>query len=71
MPAEYNAFKAQLEKTVIFKDHTDRFYSDFGFGGYYSITHYSGLNVFIPWSTTSPFIPDYQQTEWYKAVYAE
>jgi hypothetical protein len=71
VPTEYNAFKAQLERTVIFADHTDRFYSDFGLNQSHPVTHYSGLNVFIPWSQTASLIPYYQQTEWHKAVYAQ
>ena len=73
MPTEYQAFKSQLERTVIFKDHTDSFYSDFphGFGGTVPVTHFSGLAVFIPWSQTSAFLPYYRETPWYRAVYAE
>ncbi len=74
MPAEYQTFKAQLERTVIFKDHTGSFYSDFpqGFGGsVVPITHFSGLAIFIPWSQTAAWVSDYRQTEWYKAVYAQ
>jgi hypothetical protein len=73
MPAEYNAFRAQLDRTVIFRDHTETFYSAFPttFGTTIPVTHYSGLNVFIPWSGTSAFISDYRQTEWYRDVYGE
>ncbi len=73
----YNAFKAQLDKTVIYAGHTDTFFSQFRngssmFGGQFiPVTHYSGLNVFIPWGRTESLFPDYQKTEWYKAVYAE
>ncbi len=72
MPVEYNAFKAQLERTVIFKDHTDSFYSGYPRitdGSVVPITHFSGLAMFIPWSQLSAYIPYYVETEWYKAVY--
>lgn len=65
----YSAFGAQLEKTVVFADHTDRFFSNMGRNGYYPVSDYSGLAVFIPWTGTSVIIPYYQQTEWYRAVY--
>lgn len=77
MPTEYNAFLAQLEKTVVFKDHTDKFFSQFKNGGTYvggqtiPVTHYSGLNVFIPYAGTTLLIDAYRQTEWYRAVYAD
>ncbi len=70
-PTEYNAFKTQLERTVVFKDHTEYFYSDARFNnGTVKVDHFSGLAVFIPWSQTKALIPNYQQTEWYKYVYA-
>ncbi len=72
--AEYNAFTQQLARTVIYDDHTETFYSEVGNrldGRFITIDSFSGLNVFIPWSETVSFIPDYRQTEWYKAVYAE
>jgi hypothetical protein len=72
MPTEYNSYKAQLDRTVIFADHTEYFYSAPQINsGRVKINYFSGLNVFIPWSQTLPLIPAYQQTEWYKAVYSQ
>ena len=72
MPVEYNAFLAQLERAVVFKDYTEYFYSDSRFDeGTVRVDHYSGLNVFIPWNETAPLFSDYRQTAWYRAVYAE
>ena len=71
MPAEYNAFRAQLDRTVVYAGHTGKFYSDFGGGGYVSVEHFSGLAVFIPWSRTASLFEMYRQTEWYKDVYSE
>jgi hypothetical protein len=74
-PTEYNAYKTQLGRTVIFKDHTDRFFSGWPrpYGSLHPIdeNHFSGLAVFIPWSETSSFVSAYQQTDWYKYVYAQ
>ncbi len=69
VPTEYNAFKTQLEKTVIWNGHTNRFYSDFGLKQSHYITDFSGLAVFIPWSGTASLQDMYRQTDWYKAVY--
>lgn len=71
-PAGYNAFKAQLEQTVVFAGHTSEYYTNaFTSQGPKPINHFSGLNVFIPWSRTSSLFEEYRQTEWYKYVYAE
>jgi hypothetical protein len=68
---EYLSFTAQLAKTVVFSDHTERFYSDFGQRVSHPINHFSGLSVFIPWSGTSTKFPAYRNTAWYKDVYGE
>lgn len=68
---DFDAFRAQLERAVVFAGHTDTFYSDFGARTQHPITHFSGLAVFIPWSATTSLVPSYQQTEWYKAVYRQ
>jgi hypothetical protein len=74
-PTEYNAYKAQLGRTVIYKDHTAELFSGFPRynGSFHPVdkNHFSGLAVFIPWSETASFIPDYRETEWYRYVYAE
>ncbi len=70
--AEYKAFAAQLQKTVVFKDATETFTSDFGkVGKRYPISNHSGLTSFIPWSGTEVLMPYYKQTAWYAAVYKE
>jgi hypothetical protein len=72
-PTEYNAFKAQLDRTVVYKGHTDSFYTDaFLNKGLIKINdNFSGINVFIPWSRTESLKSYYEQTEWFKAVYAQ
>jgi hypothetical protein len=69
--ALYTAFGAQLRRTVTFADHTDNFYSDYPSfsGSIVTVKHFSGLNAFIPWSGTTLFTADYQQTNWYKDIY--
>jgi hypothetical protein len=70
MPAEYNAFRAQLDRTVVYCNSTKRFFSIFDHGGYVDVKHFSGLAVFIPWSGTNPLMDMYRQTAWYEYVYA-
>jgi hypothetical protein len=71
-PNEYNDFLAQLGRTVIYAGHTDSFYSAaYANSGFVTVNHFSGLNVFIPWSRTTPLIPEYQKTNWYKTVYTQ
>ncbi len=75
-PVLYNEFTAQLKRTVIFKDHTETFWSAYrsGQGGregtFITVDHYSGLDVFIPWRGTASMMDMYRQTDWYKIVYA-
>lgn len=72
----YEQFAAQLERTVVYKGHTRMFPTMFPSGR--GITpmpiapeHYSGINAFIPTSATAGLTRDWQQTNWYKAVYGE
>ncbi len=68
---QYRAFTAQLEKVVVFDDHTEMFYSDYGVRTTHPINHYSGLNVFIPYVAWNSLIPAYRETQWYKYVYEQ
>ncbi len=65
----YDAFVAQLGRTVVFTRHTPQFYSAQTNGGAKPITHFSGLDVFIPYPATSGLNAIYQQTAWYSAVF--
>lgn len=62
------AFKAQLDKTVTSRYHTNQFYSGYGAGNkyYHDINYYSGIS-------TSAMVEHYstlwQQTAWYKATH--
>ena len=62
------AFKAQLDKTVTSRYHTEQFYSAYGSGNkyYHDINYYSGI-------TTSAMVEhystDWQETAWYKATH--
>jgi hypothetical protein len=69
-PTEYNAFVAQLNRTVVYKGHTPTFYSRFSGGGREDIIHFSGLATFIPWSGTVPMFDSYYGTAWFGDVYA-
>ena len=72
----YEQFSDQLEQTVIYKGHTEKFPTIFILGN--DITpmpidpqHYSGINAFIPTSATARLTPVWEETEWYKYVYRE
>lgn len=69
-PVLYGAFLDQLEKTVVFSDHTDYFVSAWG-SGLFKIDHYSGISAFIPTARTEKLMPDYRNTGWYRAVFAD
>lgn len=75
VPTEYNAFRVQLDRAVVYAGHTERFFSAFGGdgGGYVTVNpdHFSGLAVFIPWSRTASLWEDYRQTAWYGYVYGD
>ena len=72
----YEQFAAQLERTVIYKGHTEKFPTAFPSQSIItpipiSPEHYSGINAFIPTSATARMTSSWQQTEWYKVVYVE
>ncbi len=62
------AFKAQLDKTVTSRYHTDRFYSAYGSGNkyYHDINYYSGISTS---AMVEHYSTDWQQTAWYKATH--
>lgn len=72
----YEQFAVQLDRTVLYKGHTDCFPTMYP-SGYYltplpiTTSHYSGVNAFIPTTATDKLTPFWERTEWYKAVYAE
>ena len=61
-------FKAQLDKTVSSRYHTDQFYSAYSSGGsyYHNINHYSGVTTSYKSKT---FKGDWENTAWYKATH--
>ena len=61
-------FKAQLDKTVTSRYHTDRFYSGYGANGifYHDINYYSGISTS---AMVEHYSTDWQQTAWYKATH--
>jgi hypothetical protein len=75
------AFRNQLDRTVVFADHTETFFSNYpiqGIGTDIPVTHYSGLSTFIMpnsvWNgstNVNTLTSSYRQTEWYKYVYGE
>ncbi len=67
----YDAFVAQLGKTVTYKANTPTFWTRYGGpdGLDIGVTHHSGLTAHIPTSATSSLNQVYQQTAWYKAVF--
>jgi hypothetical protein len=72
-PAMYEAFTSQLALTVVYSDHTEQFFSGFPYrvGTRVPVDRFSGLNVFVPWSGTTPLFDDYRQTQWCRTVYGE
>lgn len=62
------AFKAQLDKCVTSRYHTDRFYSGYGANGifYHDINYYSGISTS---AMVEHYSTDWQQTAWYKATH--
>jgi hypothetical protein len=72
----YNLFTEQLARTVIYKGHTDEFPTAFPSGNHVSPmpidpAHYSGLNCFVPTTATERLTGFWEQTAWYRYVYAE
>jgi hypothetical protein len=68
--ATHGAFASQLQNTVVFKDATETFTSDFGpEGTHYPITSHSELTCLILWPGTGDLLPYYEQTSWCQAVY--
>lgn len=47
-PLFYNAFKDQLNRTVLYKDCTDQIYSAYNLSGWFDVSSYSGLSAYIP-----------------------
>ena len=64
----YDRFVDQLLRTVVYKEHTDCYYSALGSSGEYPILHYSGLTAFIPLTDNAYLQDDYENTEWYRTV---
>jgi hypothetical protein len=60
-------FKLQLDKTIIYKANTDYILSGSSYS-FFSVTHCSGLNTYIPSSLTSSRNASYQLLEWYSAT---
>ena len=62
------AFKAQLDKTVTSRYHTDQFYSGYGADNkyYHDINYYSGISTS---AMVEHYSTDWQQTAWYKATH--
>ncbi len=63
-----NAFKAQLDKTVTSRYHTDQFYSAYGSNNkyYHDINYYSGITTS---AMVEHYTTDWKQTSWYKATH--
>jgi hypothetical protein len=47
-PLFYNAFKNQLNRTVLYKDCTDQIYSIYSSSRWFDVGSYSGLSAYIP-----------------------
>jgi hypothetical protein len=72
----YDKFAAQLERTVIYKGHTEMFPTAFPSGGHItamplSPDHYSGVNCFVPTTATERLTGYWKETAWYRYVYGE
>lgn len=60
-----DSFEQQLDKTVIFKAHTEKYFS--AMCGSVPIAHYSGLNTSEP--SKNPLSSAYSHTAWYAATH--
>jgi hypothetical protein len=65
---ERSAFEDQLNKTILYKACTPNILSVNGGSYYIPITHFSGLNTYIPCSNTMTNNAFYHDMEWYKAA---
>ena len=65
--SEYNIFNSQMEKTVVWKASTKRFFAG-GSDSFY-INHHSGLTTYIEQDAFPYLNSVYKNSSWYKAVY--
>jgi hypothetical protein len=68
--AEQSTFDAQLSKTVVYKASTPNILSvpSAGWGVIIPVSHFCGMNTFIPQSTTQLYNTEYHNTAWYTAA---
>lgn len=59
---QYTAFRAVLDKTIIYQAHTPYFFS-------LPLVRCCGLSTYIPSDTYAPYNSYYYDTDWYKACY--
>lgn len=70
-PAEAELFRAQLERTVSWAAHTERFMvsgDDYGRYNGFDIADHSGLTVYLPQPEFEALNEAHRRTEWYRAV---
>ena len=60
--AQYETFRAALDKTVLYQAHTPYFFS-------LKLERCCGLSSYIPSDVYAAYNPHYYDTEWYKACY--
>ena len=63
--SQYDAFRIQLEKTVVWKANTNNFYTGAGF----TIERHCGLTTYIQQSVYPVLNAVYEDSSWYKAIY--
>ena len=68
--AAVTALREQLDKMVLSRYHTPKFYSAYN-GKANDITHYCGITTSAPitFDSKSAYIDEWQQTQWYKATH--
>ena len=72
-PEQYTEFRRCLDEVVVYKETTP--YATYAYGGFsgtqLAIDRFSGLSIYVPQKALSSLNNWYQNTDWYKAVYAE
>jgi len=67
-PSEYALFKESLDKVVLHKQATSRFYSLVTSAAYITVNYFGGISTYIPVSTQQALCVAYKETAWNRAV---
>ena len=67
--SQYDLFRIQLEKTVVWKANTNSFFTGIGGSNGFIINRYCGLTTYIQQSDYPVLNATYEDSSWYKAIY--